>query len=177
MRQLGLANQMHHDAFKYLPVDINAQNNVRPMLYLQLLPFMEGSTIKDAYDFTVNATNPDEPGIALAGGADASLPERRVVSFMVVARCGDNGGDRKASYGFNYGYGTYANWLMDRNSSRSFLGEPGHPDDVNCDANAKTNITVPTAKITRVNRSTSSGLPTVLPTLICKWKCCRFRRM
>ena len=61
MRQLGLANQMHHDAFKYLPVDINKQPNAtadRPLLYLQLLPFMEGSTIRDAYNFTVSSTNP-----------------------------------------------------------------------------------------------------------------------
>ena len=34
IRQLGLAQQMHHDAYKYLPVDINGQNNVRPVLYL-----------------------------------------------------------------------------------------------------------------------------------------------
>ena len=36
MRQLGLANQMHHDAFKFLPVDINKQPNAtadRPLLY------------------------------------------------------------------------------------------------------------------------------------------------
>jgi len=56
MRQLGLAHQMHHDSFKYLPVDVNAQKG-QPMLYLQMLPFMEGSVIKEAYNFTQNATS------------------------------------------------------------------------------------------------------------------------
>src|SRR5215207_8958110 len=56
MRQLGLAHQMHHDTYKYLPVDVNAQKG-QPMLYLQMLPFMEGSVIKDAYNFSQNATS------------------------------------------------------------------------------------------------------------------------
>src|SRR3954465_7055791 len=56
MHQLGLAHTMHHNAFQYLPVDVNAQKG-QPMLYLQMLPFMEGSIIKDAYNFTQNATS------------------------------------------------------------------------------------------------------------------------
>src|SRR4029079_9429235 len=71
IRQLGLANQMYHDANKYLPVDINAQNNVRPTLYLQLLPYMEGSTIKDAYNFSANTLN--DKNLALLSRYEPSL--------------------------------------------------------------------------------------------------------
>src|SRR5215470_4276170 len=53
MRQLGLANQMHHDAYKYLPVDVNGNKKGTVVLYLQLLPFMEGSAIRDAYNFNL----------------------------------------------------------------------------------------------------------------------------
>ena len=61
-KQLGLANQMHHDAFRYLPVDINRQPNQprhRALIYLQLLPFMEGSALRSAYNFNVAPTHND----------------------------------------------------------------------------------------------------------------------
>ena len=124
MRQLGLANQMHHDAYKYLPVDINAQNNVRPVLYLQMLPFMEGSTIKDAYNFAVSATN--AANLSLLSREEPMLHCPSSEShLMLVAGSGETGGDRKASYGFNYGYGTYAQLGMDRSRRGVFWANPG----------------------------------------------------
>ena len=124
MRQLGLAQQMYHDANKYLPVDINAQNNVRPTLYLQMLPYMEGSAIKDAYNFSVNATN--AANLALLSREEPMLRCPSSESYlMVVAGSGEAGGDRKASYGFNYGYGTYAQLAMDKSRRGVFWANPG----------------------------------------------------
>ena len=137
MRQLGLANQMHHDAYKYLPVDINAQNNVRPTLYLQMLPFMEGSTIKDAYNFSVNTLNP--ANLALLSREEPMLrcPSSESYIMVVAGSAGDDAGDRKASYGFNYGYGTYAQLAMDRTRRGPFWANPGVSKTGEADANAK----------------------------------------
>ena len=125
IRQLGLANQMHHDTYKYLPVDINAQNNVRPTLYLQLLPFMEGSTIKDAYNFSVNTLN--AKNLALLSREEPMLrcPSYESNLMVVAGSAGDDAGDRKASYGFNYGYGTYKQLAMDRIRRGVFWANPG----------------------------------------------------
>ncbi|MEO7403446.1 MAG: DUF1559 domain-containing protein [Burkholderiales bacterium] len=140
IRQLGLANQMYHDTYKYLPVDINAQNNVRPTLYLQMLPFMEGSTIKDAYNFGVNTLN--DANLALLSRDEPSLRCPSSDSYlMIVAGSGngtDNGGDRKASYGFNYGYGTYAQLAKDRIRRGPFWANPGVSKTGTADATAKT---------------------------------------
>jgi prepilin-type N-terminal cleavage/methylation domain-containing protein len=136
MRQLGLAQQMHHDAYKYLPVDINAQNNVRPVLYLQMLPFMEGSAIKEAYNFSVAATNP--ANLALLSREEPMLHCPSSESFlMVVAGAGEDGGDRKASYGFNYGYGTYAQLTMDKKRRGPYWANPGVSASGTFDADAK----------------------------------------
>jgi prepilin-type N-terminal cleavage/methylation domain-containing protein len=126
MRQLGLANQLHHDTYKYLPVDINGQNNVRPTLYLQLLPFMEGSTIKDAYNFNANTLN--AKNLELLSRDEPMLRCPSSESYlMTVAGSGstDNGGDRKASYGFNYGYGTYAQLAKEKIRRGVFWANPG----------------------------------------------------
>jgi len=132
MRQLGLANQMHHDAFKYLPVDINKQPNVpadRPLLYLALLPFIEGSTIRDAYDFTVSSTNPKN--LALLSRDEPMIRCPSSESYIHEYAGGDTGGDRKCSYGFNYGYGTYAQLVSTKTRRGPFWANPGYPADVN----------------------------------------------
>jgi prepilin-type N-terminal cleavage/methylation domain-containing protein len=124
MRQLGLANQMHHDAFKYLPVDANSQK--LPMLYLQMLPFMEGSTIHDAYDFTLSATN--AKNLALMSREEPMLRCPSDESYLHIVAGNDKGGDRKASYGFNYGYGTYAQLVNGLNRRGPYWANPGIPD-------------------------------------------------
>ena len=136
MRQLGLSQQMFHDANKYLPVDINGQNNVRPVLYLQMLPYMEGSAIKDAYNFSANATNPDnlkllsrEEPILRCPSSDSYL--------MLVAGSGEEGGDRKASYGFNYGYGTYGQLGKEKTRRGPFWANPGVTKTGTFDLNAR----------------------------------------
>jgi prepilin-type N-terminal cleavage/methylation domain-containing protein len=138
MRQLGLAQQMYHDAYKYLPVDINAQNNVRPTLYLQMLPFMEGSTIKDAYNFSVNTLNP--ANLALLSREEPMLrcPSSESYIMVLAGSAGDDAGDRKASYGFNYGYGTYAQLAKDRTRRGVFWANPGVSKTGAADPNAKT---------------------------------------
>src|SRR4029079_8987830 len=90
IRQLGLANQMYHDTYKYLPVDINAQNNVRPTLYLQLLPFMEGSTIKDAYNFNVNTLNAKNLELLWRYEPMLNCPSSESYIMVVAGRRGDN---------------------------------------------------------------------------------------
>src|SRR5262249_45339165 len=125
MRQLGLANQMHHDAFKCLPVDVNNNNNnEKPVPYLQMLPFMEGSTIKDAYNFTVNTTNANN--LALLAREEPMLRCPSSDSYlMIVAGDGEMGGDRKSSYGFNYGYGTFAQLTKEKIRRGPFWANPG----------------------------------------------------
>jgi type II secretory pathway pseudopilin PulG len=130
MRQLGLANQMHHDAYKYLPVDVNKQSNGttdRPMLYLQLLPFMEGSTIRDAYDFTIAATKPKN--LALLSRDEPMLRCPSSESYIMEYAGSDKGGDRKASYGFNWGYGTNAQLATQKWRRGVFWANPGYPND------------------------------------------------
>lgn len=138
MRQLGLANQMHHDAFKCLPVDINANNNnERPVPYLQMLPFMEGSTIKDAYNFAASTTNPNN--LALLSREEPMLRCPSSESYlMVVAGDGEDGGDRKASYGFNYGYGTFAQLVREKIRRGPFWANPGVTASGSFDKDAKT---------------------------------------
>ena len=129
MRQLGLAQQMHHDAYKYLPVDVNGQSG-QPMLYLQMLPFMEGSTIKDAYNFNKAAT--------FAGNLELLSREEPLLrcpsdeSYVHEVGGNDKGGDRKSNYGFNYGYGTYGQLAPQTPAAFArrgpFWANPGIPD-------------------------------------------------
>jgi hypothetical protein len=119
-------------------VYINAQNNVRPTLYLQMLPFMEGSIIKDAYNFNVNTLNP--ANLALLSREEPMLrcPSSESYLMVVAGSAGDDGGDRKASYGFNYGYGTYAQLAMDRTRRGPFWANPGVSKTGTADTTAKT---------------------------------------
>ncbi|HEX6962315.1 MAG TPA: DUF1559 domain-containing protein [Lacipirellula sp.] len=108
LKQLALAIQNHHDTYGYLPVDVNRQSNSkidRPMLYLQMLPFMEGSNIKNAYDFTVGTTNPRN--LDLLAREEPMLACSSDESHQMLEPTKDRGGDRKSNYGFNYGYGIY----------------------------------------------------------------------
>jgi len=130
MRQLGLAQQMHHDAYKYLPVDVNAQKG-QPMLYLQMLPFMEGSVIKEAYNFSQNATHVDN--LTLLSREEPMLRCPSDESYTHVVGGNDKGGDRKSNYGFNYGYGTYGQLAPNTQAALArrgpFWANPGIPDD------------------------------------------------
>ena len=125
-KQLGLANQMHHDAFRYLPVDINRQPSQprhRAQLYLQLLPFMEGAALRSVYNFTVAATNAQN--LALLSRPEPALMCPSDESQLHLIGGNDNGGDRKASYGFNYGYGTYAQLANSTARRGPFYANPG----------------------------------------------------
>ncbi|HEX4414065.1 MAG TPA: DUF1559 domain-containing protein [Lacipirellulaceae bacterium] len=107
MKQLGLAHQMFHDTYKYLPVDIEGNSAGATVVYLQILPFMEGAAIKDQYHFDENPQ--DKDNVTLLGRDEPMLRCPSSDSYiMVVAGAGEEGGDRKASYGLNYGYGTYS---------------------------------------------------------------------
>jgi prepilin-type N-terminal cleavage/methylation domain-containing protein len=107
MKQLGLAQQMYHDTYKNLPIDVVGNQKGTATPYLQLLPFMENSAIKDAYHFDKRPQ--EDANISLLRG---EMPEFRCPSAdsytMEVAGGGESAGDRKGSYGLNYGYGTYA---------------------------------------------------------------------
>lgn len=113
-KQLGLAAQNFHGANNHLPADVNGQKYKGGVVYLQLLPFMEGSTIRSAYDFTKVATNAQN--LALLSREEPMLRCPSDESYLVVASAGGNAGDRKVSYGINYGYGTYGQ--LAANSSR-----------------------------------------------------------
>jgi prepilin-type N-terminal cleavage/methylation domain-containing protein/prepilin-type processing-associated H-X9-DG protein len=130
LKQLGLAHQMHHDAIKCFPVDINRQSTQpkhRPVLYLQLLSFMEGSTIRAAYNFNTTTTNAQN--LALLSREEPMLlcpsDESRLHEFAG----NDKGGDRKASYGFNYGYGRYDQLAAQPVRRGPFWANPGIPND------------------------------------------------
>jgi prepilin-type N-terminal cleavage/methylation domain-containing protein len=129
MKQLGLAHQMHHDTHKYLPVDVNGQSNEpadRPMLYLQMLPFIEGSVIRDAYDFTVGSTN--AKNLALLSREEPTLRCPSDDSQIVVESGNGNVGDRKSNYGFNWGYGTYGQIATTPVRRGPFYANPGIGD-------------------------------------------------
>lgn len=125
-KQLGLANQMHHDAFRHLPVDINrspSHPKHRSQLYLQLLPFMEGSALRSVYNFNVAATN--DQNLALLSRTEPALLCPSDESQIHLVGGNDHGGDRKASYGFNYGYGTYAQLANSAARRGPFYANPG----------------------------------------------------
>jgi prepilin-type N-terminal cleavage/methylation domain-containing protein/prepilin-type processing-associated H-X9-DG protein len=129
-KQLGLAMQNHHGAFNFLPVDINrqpSQTRHRAQLYLQMLPFMEGSNIRNAYDFTVGATN--AKNLKLLSREEPMLACPSDESFLMDEASNDNAGDRKSSYGFNYGYGTYGQLAANTARRGPFWANPGVPND------------------------------------------------
>ena len=125
-KQLGLAMQNFHGAFNYLPVDVNRQPsrpNHRSQLYLQMLPFMEGSALKAAYDFTKTATN--AKNLALLSREEPMLSCPSDESQIHLIGGNDHGGDRKSSYGFNYGYGTYRQLAENTARRGPFWANPG----------------------------------------------------
>jgi hypothetical protein len=88
---------------------------------------MEGSTIKEAYNFTQSATS--DYNLALLAREEPMLRCPSDDSHLHLVAGNDNGGDRKASYGFNYGYGTYGQLANDRTRRGTFWANPGIPND------------------------------------------------
>jgi prepilin-type N-terminal cleavage/methylation domain-containing protein/prepilin-type processing-associated H-X9-DG protein len=125
-KQQALAMQNHHGVFEYLPVDVNGQSNSkqdRPMLYLQLLPFIENSNVKNAYDFTSGSAS-----IKNTGFMSMELPVFHCPSddtYIHEVGGSDKGGDRKANYGVNYGYGNYGQLGANPGRRGPFWANPG----------------------------------------------------
>jgi len=121
---------MHHDAYQYLPVEINYNKKGAVVLYLQLLPFMEGSTIKDAYNFSVTTTHPQNLQLLSREEPMFHCPSSESY-LMVKAGSGEDGGDRKCSYGFNFGYGIYSQLQPNTSAARArrgpFWADPDDP--------------------------------------------------
>jgi prepilin-type N-terminal cleavage/methylation domain-containing protein len=125
-KQLALAHQMHHDAFRYLPVDINrqpTQQRHRSQLYLQLLPFMEGSALRAAYNFSAGPL--DDSNLPLLARPEPMMACPSDESQLHLVGGKDKGGDRKSSYGFNYGYGTYSQLANNVARRGPFYANPG----------------------------------------------------
>jgi hypothetical protein len=121
-KQLGLAMQNHHGAFNYLPVEVNGQKYARGVIYLQLLPFMEGSNIRQAYNFKLLATHEDNTALLSREEPMLRCPSDESHIHSVGGQ--DKGGDRKASYGINYGYGTYGQLAADVTRRGPFWANP-----------------------------------------------------
>lgn len=122
-KQIGLAHQMHHDAFGFLPIDVNGQKSKRGVMYLQILPFMEGSNIRAAYNFNLGAANPANTSLLSREEPMLSCPSDESQIHFIGSK--DNGGDRKSSYGFNYGYGTYGQLAADPTRRGPYWANPG----------------------------------------------------
>lgn len=125
-KQLALANQMHHDAFRFLPVDINRPPTVaahRPQLYIQMLPFMEGSALRAAYDFSSGPL--DDNNLPLVSRPEPLMACPSDESQIHLVGGADRGGDRKTSYGFNHGYGTYGQLAANTARRGPFYANPG----------------------------------------------------
>ena len=125
-KQLGLAMQNYHGAFNQLPVDSSrqpAKPKHRPQLYIQMLPFMEGSALKAAYDFNKNATS--DYNLTLLSREEPMLRCPSDESQIHAVGGNDNGGDRKCSYGFNYGYGNYSELAVNSARRGPFWANPG----------------------------------------------------
>lgn len=107
MKQLGLAFQMYHDTYKYLPIDVNGNKKGVSTPYLQILPYMEESAIKDQYHFDQQPQDPLNINLLKGEMPEFRCPSADSYVMTVAGGSGDGGGDRKGSYGLNYGYGTY----------------------------------------------------------------------
>lgn len=125
-KQLGLAHQMHHDAKGYLPVDVTGQKYADGVVYLQLLPHLEGSNIRKAYDFTKNATHENNTSLLSRDEPMLRCPSDESQIHSIGGK--DKGGDRKGSYGINYGYGTYGQLAADTSRRGPFWANPGIPN-------------------------------------------------
>ena len=110
MRQLGLAHQMHHDAYQVSAGRYQqaAKRHGRSATALLADVAVHGRLDHHAMRTTSpsNATNPKN--LALLSRDEPMIRCPSSESYIHEYAGGDNGGDRKCSYGFNYGYGTYA---------------------------------------------------------------------
>ena len=104
-KQWGLTLQMYHDAKGELPKDphpFDGQNS--NLLMLQLLPYVEESSLRDSYDFTLTPT--DAQNLRLFAiiypvfHCPSDEPKQMLLSNFSG---GDMGGDYKTNYGFSYG--------------------------------------------------------------------------
>jgi hypothetical protein len=84
---------------------------------------MEGSTIKASYNFSVAATNP--ANLALLSREEPMLRCPSDESQIHTVGGKDNGGDRKVSYGMNYGYGNFGQLAANESRRGPFWANPG----------------------------------------------------
>lgn len=119
LKQLGLAFQLHHDSTKHLPVDPKSGTKYNEMVVAQLLPYIEKSNVKDLYDPGKGFNHPDNLQVYVLEEPLFLCPSSESYQ-MVEDSVGSNsawGGDRKSSYGVNYGYGTIGQVLSGSNGS------------------------------------------------------------
>ena len=127
LKQLGLAFQLHHDTYGHLPAELTGQYNEprdRRVLFLQLLPFIEGTAVLNAYDFDQSTYS--EYNLELLGRQEPVMQCPSDDSFIHEVGGSDNGGDRKGNYGINFGYGLYGQ-IRDNATRRGVFF--GYPDD------------------------------------------------
>ncbi|MCG8449229.1 MAG: DUF1559 domain-containing protein [Pirellulales bacterium] len=126
-----MAMQLHHDTFQYLPVEITGpfeDPRHRRMLYLQLLPFIEGTNVLNAYDFTQGTYS--DYNLELLGREEPVMQCPSDESFVhdIGGASFDDGGDRKGNYGINFGYGTYDQIAKNDWRRGPFYGVPLSPE-------------------------------------------------
>lgn len=125
LKQLGLAMQLHHDTFGYLPVvptRFSDEKRDRPMLFLQILPYIEASNLRQAYNFDLPSKDPYN--LTLLSVEEPSFRCPSDTSYIHQIAGADEGGDRKGNYGINFGYGTYDEVLLQDWRRGPFFGYP-----------------------------------------------------
>ena len=104
LKQLGLAMQLHHDAKKVLPIQPHNNKQKSPTVYLQLLPYMEGSNLHALWDPSkeLRAQNhlfrQPEPMLQCPSDDHYAMA-------VTVGASGGEGGDWKGNYALNFGFG------------------------------------------------------------------------
>lgn len=101
LKQLGLALHMHHDAMGHLPVEPSGSGTTDLMIMLQLLPYMEGSALRELYD---DSKRPSEQ-VHLFAHEEPMFQCPSDQSYIMVTAAANTGGDRKGNYGISFGFG------------------------------------------------------------------------
>ena len=120
LKQLGLAILNYESAYGILPVaplgDL-VDDHETPLM-IQIIPYMEGSAIRDLYSFGEKPTAPEN--IILFQNPEQML-QCPSDSPDVFLKEGDGDGDHKGNYGWNWGTNLYGENKIDK------IGAPNKP--------------------------------------------------